>query len=87
MFSEPEIREGPVHAVWAEKTIPFSFPTTINFLYPFPSITEDRRSCNVSYTGIVRVTLSLRSFSFTNPFHCLQNGGGGDKIFHPQTLF
>lgn len=65
-----------MYTVWAEKTIPFSFPANRNFLYPFPSITEDSRSYNVSYTGIESVTLSLHSFSLTNLSYFLQNNGG-----------
>lgn len=88
MSSEPEIREGLVHIAWVEKKpIPFSFLVNTNSLYPFPSITADSQPWNVSYTGIVRVSLSLHSFSLTNIFHFLQNNGGVDKIFHPQMLF
>lgn len=70
-----------------KKPIPFSFLVNTNSLYPFPSITADSQPWNVSYTGIVRVSLSLHSFSLTNIFHFLQNNGGVDKISHPQMLF
>lgn len=78
-------QRGPCVHCLGRKTIPLSFPANTHFLYPFPSSTEDSRPHNVSYTGIVSVALSFHSFSLTNLFHFLQNKGGVDKIFHPET--